>query len=82
MRVRGEEFPIFLPKLTYQSPRTGVAESQITSPADQSKPLAEERASLAYLRQPTRSIRTQTSTPPSEDQSEQFLANAGSSDSQ
>lgn len=63
MRVRKEEFPIFLPKLTYQSPRPGVAESQITSPADQSKPLAEERASLAYLRQPTRSLRTQTSTP-------------------
>lgn len=38
MRVHEEEFLIFLTKLTYQSPRPRVAESQITSPADQSKP--------------------------------------------
>lgn len=37
-----------------------MAESQITSPTDQSKPLAEERISLAYLTQPTRGVRTQT----------------------
>lgn len=76
MRVHEEEFPIFLPKLTYPSPRPGVAESQITSPADQSKPLAEERASLAYLRRPTRSPELNTSTPPRADQSEQLLASA------
>lgn len=60
MRVHEEEFPIFLTKLTYPSPWPGLAESQITSPTDQSKPLAEERTSLAYLTQPTRSVRTQT----------------------
>lgn len=64
MRVHEEEFLIFLTKLTYQSPQPGVAESQITSPADQSKPLAEERTSLAYLIQPTRSVRTQTPDAP------------------
>lgn len=63
MTVDEEEFPIFLTKLTYQSPWPGVPESQTTSLTDQSKPLAEERTSLAYLTQPTRSVRTQTRRP-------------------
>lgn len=71
-------FPLSCPNSPIQVRSPGVAESQITSPADQSQGRVEGRASLAYPRQPTRSPELRPPDAPDAGQSEQALARAGS----